>query len=189
MRKIATWLIGTLLICSMERVAAAEDVSGLEGMLAEPIVSSASKQSEGASSAPALSVSLSAEDLRRYGIKTLAEAIDFLSIAVSSSDNLNGGEVGARGVLLTGDRGSHFLLLVDGNVMNDPLRGGASFGVGAGIPLELVDHIEIIVGPGSVLYGSNAMLGLVNVVTKRAKDYPGVHVIVESALPISIRTA
>jgi outer membrane receptor for ferrienterochelin and colicins len=189
MRKIATWLIGTLLICSMERVAAAEDVSGLEGMLAEPIVSSASKQSEGASSAPALSVSLSAEDLRRYGIKTLAEAIDFLSIAASSSDNLNGGEVGARGVLLTGDRGSHFLLLVDGNVMNDPLRGGASFGVGAGIPIELVDHIEIIVGPGSVLYGSNAMLGLVNVVTKRAKDYPGARVIVESALPTSIRTA
>ncbi|MEO8905159.1 MAG: TonB-dependent receptor [Polyangiaceae bacterium] len=134
-------------------------------------------------------MSLSAEDLRRYGIKTLAEAIDFLSIAVSSSDNLNGGEVGARGVLLTGDRGNHFLLLVDNNVMNDPLRGGASIGVGAGIPLEIVDHIEIIVGPGSVLYGSNAMLGLINVVTKRAKDYPGARVIVESALPTSIRAA
>jgi outer membrane receptor protein involved in Fe transport len=186
---IARWLICALLIAATERVASAEDVSGLEGMLAEPIVSSASTQSEGASSAPALSMSLSAEDLRRYGVKTLAEAIDFLAIAVSSSDNLNGGEVGARGVLLTGDRGSHFLLLVDGNVMNDPLRGGASFGVGAGIPLELVDHIEIVVGPGSVLYGSNAMLGLVNVVTKRAKDYSGARVIVESALPTSIRTA
>jgi outer membrane receptor for ferrienterochelin and colicins len=150
-------------------------------------VSSASKQSEGASSAPALSTSLTAEDLRRHGIRTLAEAIDFLGIAVSTSDNLSGGETGARGVLLTGDRGNHFLVMVDGYVVNDPLRGGSTFGVGAGIPIELIDHIEIIVGPGSVLYGSSAMFGLVNVVTKRAKDYKGVRVVAESALPISIR--
>ena len=176
-----------LLAFSGERVAFAEDLSGLEGMLNQSIVSSASKQSEGASSAPALSMNLTAEDLRRYGVRTLGEALDFLSIAVSTSDNLNGGEVGARGVLLTGDRGSHFLLLVDGNVQNDPFRGGATFGSGAGIPIEIIDHIEVIVGPGSVLYGSNAMLGLVNVITKRAKDYSGGHIIVESALPISMR--
>jgi len=171
------------------RSARAEDTSALEGLLSEPIVSSASKQAEDASSAPALSTSLTAEDLRRYGIRTLAEAIDFLSIAVSTSDNLNGGEVGARGVLLTGDHGSHFLVMVDGYAVNDPLRGGSTLGVGAGTPIELIDHIELIVGPGSVLYGSNAMFGLVNVVTKRAKDYDGVHVIAESALPISMRAA
>lgn len=179
-------LIG-LLGFSAERPAQAEDLSGLEGILAEPIVSSASKQSEGASSAPALSTSLTAEDLRRYGIRTLAEAIDFLGIAVSTSDNLSGGETGARGVLLTGDRGNHFLVMVDGYVVNDPLRGGSTFGVGAGIPIEIIDHIEIIVGPGSVLYGSNAMFGLVNVVTKRAKDHEGVRIVAESALPTSIR--
>jgi outer membrane receptor for ferrienterochelin and colicins len=183
----ACWAICALLGLFGENSARADDLSALEGLLAEPIVSSASKQSEGASSAPALSTSLTAEDLRRYGIRTLAEAINFLAIAVSTSENLNGGEVGARGVLLTGDRGSHFLLLVDGYVVNDPLRGGSTFGVGAGIPLELIDSIELIVGPGSVLYGSNAMLGLVNVVTKRAKDYQGVRAVVESALPISIR--
>jgi outer membrane receptor protein involved in Fe transport len=183
---VCAWTAGVLFgLCSQP--ALAEDVSALEGLLAEPIVSSASKQSEGASSAPALSTSLTAEDLRRYGIRTLAEAIDFLAVAVHTSDNLGAGETGARGVLLTGDRGSHFLVLVDGYVVNDPLRGGSTFGVGAGIPLELVDHIEIIVGPGSVLYGSNAMLGLVNVVTKRAKDYRGVRLIAESALPISVR--
>jgi outer membrane receptor for ferrienterochelin and colicins len=171
------------------RSALADDTSELEGLLSEPIVSSASKQAEGASSAPALSTSLTAEDLRRYGVKTLSEAIDWLAIAVNTSDNLSGGEVGARGVLLTGDRGSHFLVLVDGYAINDPLRGGSTLGVGAGTPLELIDHIEIIVGPGSVLYGSNAMFGLVNVVTKRAKDYDGARVIVESTLPIGVRAA
>jgi outer membrane receptor for ferrienterochelin and colicins len=182
-------VVGGLVGLAGERSAFAQGTEALEGLLSEPIVSSASKQSEGASSAPALSTSLSAEDLRRYGVRTLAEAVDFLAIAVSTSEDLNGGEVGARGVLLTGDHGSHFLVLVDGYPINDPLRGGSTLGVGAGTPLELIDHIEIIVGPGSVLYGSNAMFGVVNVVTKRAKDYEGVRVIVESALPLSVRGA
>jgi outer membrane receptor for ferrienterochelin and colicins len=184
---VARWALGALLAFAGERSALADDTAALEGLLAEPIVSSASKQSEGASSAPALSVSLTAEDLRRYGVHTLAEALDFLGIAVTTSQNLAGGEVGARGVLLTGDRGSHFLVMVDGYAVNDPLRGGSTLGVGAGMPLELIDHVEIIVGPGSVLYGSNAMFGLVNVVTKRAKDYEGVRVIAESAVPLSVR--
>jgi outer membrane receptor protein involved in Fe transport len=187
-----TWLktcAVAALITLGTRSARAQDTSALEGVLNEAIVSSASKTSEGQSSAPALATSLTAEDLRRYGIRTLSEAIDFLSLAVSSSDNLGGGEVGARGVLLTGDRGSHFLLLVDGFVVNDPLRGSTTFGAGAGIPFELIDHIELIVGPGSVLYGSNAMFGIVNVITKQAKDYKGARVVVESELPTSIRAA
>src|SRR5690349_19806443 len=127
--------LGFSLLVAGERLAHAEDVSAIENLLTESVVSSASKQSEKGSSAPALSSILTAEDLRKYGVRTVAEAIDFLSIAVSSSENLNGGEVGARGVLLTGDHGSHFLVLVDGNVINDPLRGGSSLGSRAGIPL------------------------------------------------------
>ncbi len=54
----------------------------------------------------------------------------------------------------------------DGHAINEPLFGTARFDRGAGIPLEMVDHIEVILGPGSVLYGSNAMLGVINVITK-----------------------
>lgn len=189
MRAMLKTFLAAALVCFVPRSVRAQDTSALEGVLNEAIVSSASKSSEGASSAPALATSLTAEDLRRYGIRTLAEAIDFLSLAVSTSDNLGGGEVGARGVLLTGDRGSHFLLLVDGFVVNDPLRGSTTFGPGAGIPFELIDHIELVVGPGSVLYGSNAMFGIVNVITKQAKDYKGGRVIVEAELPTSVRAA
>ena len=180
-RIILSGVLAASLASTAEGSARADDISGLEGLLSEAIVSSASKQAEGVSATPGLSTSISAEDLRRYGARNLAEAIDFLGIAISSSDDLNGGEVGARGVLLTGDRGSHFLILVDGYVLNDPLRGGSSLGFRAGVPLELIDHIEVIVGPGSVLYGSNAMFGVVNVVTKRAKDYPKALVVAESA--------
>lgn len=187
--KANAWLLSLVAALGVATTARAADVTSLEGLLSEPIVSSASKQSEGASSAPALSTSITAEDLKRYGIRTVAEAIDFLAVAANSSNNLGDGELGARGVLLTGDRGSHFLVLVDGYVVNDPLHGGANFGTTSGIPLEMVDHIELIVGPGSVLYGSSAMLGLINVVTKRAKDYSKVKVLVESTLPGSQRVA
>jgi outer membrane receptor for ferrienterochelin and colicins len=187
--KALAWLCAVSPAVMTAPEARAEDMAALEGLLSEPIVSSASKQSEGASSAPALSTSIAAEDLRRYGIRTIAQAIDFLGVAASTSDNLVDGELGARGVLLSGDRGSHFLVLVDGYIVNDPLHGGVSLGSMSGVPLELVDHIELIVGPGSVLYGSNAMLGLINIVTKRAKDYGRGKVLAESQLPTSVRAA
>ena len=96
-------------------------------------------------------------------------------------------EIGARGVLITGDHGVHVLLLVNGHTMNEQWDGTAYFERGTGIPFELIDHIEVILGPGSVLYGSNAMLGVINIVTKRAKDFAGTHLVVESEVPISIR--
>lgn len=174
-------------VLATARAARGDGLGDLESLLSEQIVTTASKQAEGASEAPALSTSLSADDLRRYGIKTLAEAIDFLTLGIKTSENLDGGEIGSRGVLLTGDHNSHFLLLVDGHALNEPLRGSAWLGAGTGIPMELIDHIEVIVGPGSVLYGSNAMFGIINVVTKRAKDNAGLHLIAEASPDISVR--
>jgi outer membrane receptor for ferrienterochelin and colicins len=53
--------------------------------------------------------------------------------------------------------------------------GAVRFNRGAGIPMEMVDHVEVIVGPGSVLYGSSAMLGVINVVTKDSRAFAGTH--------------
>jgi outer membrane receptor protein involved in Fe transport len=169
--------------------ARADDAEELRGLLDQPVLSGASRKTEVASAAPATSSTITAEQLRRYGIRTLDEALNYLSLGMTASDRLHGVEVGARGVLVNGDYGNHVLLLVNGHAVNEQWTGGALFERGAGIPMELVDHIEVILGPGSVLYGSGAMLGVINVVTKRAKDYRGVHVIAESELPISARAA
>jgi len=165
------------------------DSQDLQALLDEEVVTAASKRAERATTAPATSTILTAEDMRRYGIRSLADAIDFLSLGASTSDNLSGGEVGTRGVLITGDSNDHILLLVNGHAINEQLSGGMQLGPGAGIPFELIDHIEVIIGPGSVLYGSNAMLGVVNVVTKAAKDYRGAHVVLESSVLTSERVS
>ena len=177
-------LLAALLVVvatSMPSRASADDTdtSELEGLLNENVVVAASKTSEVGTTAPATVTTVTAEDLRRYGIRTLAEAIDFLSLGAVTSDSQHVVDIGARGVLIPNDNGDHMLLLVNGHTQNEPLFGRAVFGRGASIPLEMVDHIEVILGPGSVLYGSNAMLGVINVVTKHAKDWSGVHGVAE----------
>lgn len=168
-------------------VARAEDTEDIQSLLSEEVVTTASTTAEKASSAPATSVTISADELQRFGLRTVAEAVDYLSVGLASSDPLRTPDLGARGVLLPGDDGKHFLLLINGHAVNDPLYGAARFDAGAGVPLGVVDHIEVIVGPGSVLYGSSAMLGVINVVTKSGNEYRGGHALAEYEIGRSAR--
>jgi outer membrane receptor protein involved in Fe transport len=181
--KRAALSLTVLLAELLARVAGAQtapsDTSDLQSLLQENVVTTASKSAETSTTAPATSSTLTAEDMRRYGIHSIAEAIDFLSLGAVTADPLSTVEIGARGVLLSADSGDHFLLLVDGHAVNEPYFGAARFDHGAGVPIEMVDHIEVVLGPGSVLYGSNAMLGVINVITKRAKDWHGTHAAAE----------
>jgi outer membrane receptor for ferrienterochelin and colicins len=161
------------------RAAHAESPSELDQLLGQSIVSTPSKGAETDTTAPATSTVITADELRRYGIRSLDEAIDYLSLGMVTATPNHTAEVGARGVLLNGDYGNHVLLLVDGHTMNEPWNGTAYFERGAGVPFEMIDHIEVMLGPGSVLYGSQAMLGVINVVTKRAKDFSGLRVVAE----------
>jgi outer membrane receptor for ferrienterochelin and colicins len=168
----------SLALCASQ--ARADDLTQLEGLLEEPVVSTASLASEDESVAPATSSTVTAEDLRRHGIRSLDEAINFLSLGMMTQNPLRSAEVGARGVLFTGDFNDHVLLLIDGHSMNELWAGTTPVDRGAGLPIEMIDHVEIVLGPGSVLYGSYAMLGVINVVTKRARDFSGVHLILDA---------
>jgi outer membrane receptor for ferrienterochelin and colicins len=172
--------------------ARAQEDEELLGILNESVVTTASRSAESASTAPATSTSISGDELRRYGIRSVDEAINFLSLGVSTGGAGSLGsnsDLGARGVLLTGDSGNHFLYLVDGHALNEPFFGGARVDRMLGIPIEAIDRIEVIVGPGSVLYGSNAMLGVINIITKNAERLRGGHIVAETELPVSHRVA
>ena len=184
------WLTATvaaLVLVGATNPALADGTADIEGLLDQPIVVTASKTAESQSAAPGTATVLTSDDLRRYGIHTIAEAIDFLSLGAFTSTSPQGSEVGVRGVLLTSTGNDDILLLVNGHAVNEPLSGGSSFDRSAGIPIEIVDHIEVILGPGSVLYGTGAMLGVVNVVTKSASVFHGVHVVVEASPLTSVR--
>ncbi len=175
-------LVSLVALALTSAIARADDEEDLAGLLDEHVVSGASKTHEMAKDAPATTSVITAQDMHRYGIRSIAEAIDFLGIGLITQNPLHSVEIGGRGVLVTSDFGNHVLLVVDGHVWNEPWDGTAYFEQGAGIPLEIIDHIELVLGPGSVLYGGNAMIGVVNVVTKRAASYRGLHLIAEGGL-------
>ncbi|HTQ07738.1 MAG TPA: TonB-dependent receptor [Polyangiaceae bacterium] len=177
--KLRSLVAGVGLVLTLAPRARAQTSSDLDALLNQSIVSTPSKGSETDATAPATSSVITADELRRYGIRTLDEAIDYLSLGMATSTPSHAVEIGARGVQINGDYGNHVLLLVDGHAVNEPWNGTAYFDRGAGVPFEMIDHIEVILGPGSVLYGAQAMLGVINIVTKRAKDFSGARIVAE----------
>jgi outer membrane receptor for ferrienterochelin and colicins len=177
--KRAVWCPSLAFVLSLGAPAFAQSSHDLEELLGQAIVSTPSKDTETDTSAPATSTVVTAEELRQYGVRTLDEAINYLSLGMVTSTSLHTHEIGARGVAINGDYGNHVLLLLDGHALNEPWNGTAYFDRGAGIPFESIDHIEVMLGPGSVMYGSQAMLGVINVVTKRAEDFRGLRLVAE----------
>ncbi len=153
----------------------------LEGLLAEVVTTSASKTPEILAEAPAFVSTITGTDLNRLGIRNLAEALNFLSVGLVAQWHGSRAIVGGRGVTLPGF-GAQILLSIDGHNLNDPGSGFTSFDQWIPIPIELIDHIEVILGPGSVLYGTNAMIAVVNVVTKRGSHIPGFRVLGDADL-------
>jgi outer membrane receptor protein involved in Fe transport len=187
---IGVWPMALAMFGLLTASAQAEDLGELQELLGSNVVTAASQTAETANVAPATTSNITGEALRQYGIHTLEEAVNFLALGVTSAGrNFHGrpAELGARGVAVPNDDGNHFLVLLNGHHVNEPGMGAARFDRLAAIPLELVDHIEVLVGPGSVLYGNNAMLGVINVVTKKAENFAGTHVLFEGGIADSLR--
>ena len=72
------------------------------------------------------------------------------------------------------ERPERRLLLIDGHRANDNIYHQAGLGTESVIDVDLIDRIEVIRGPSSSLYGTNAFFGVINVITKRGRDVRGV---------------
>lgn len=139
---------------------------------AVPRVSAASKSTVRTDQAPASVSVISAEDIAAFGYGTLAEALAAARGTFSSNDR-SYESIGFRGFSPPGDYTSRVLVLVDGHPTNDVLTGQGYVGHDFDVDLAEVERIEIVRGPGSVLYGNAALFGVINVVTRRPA--PGAH--------------
>jgi len=111
------------------------------------------------------------EELERMKKATILEVLrDVLSVAVIQ----NGGTGGASSVFLRGANSEHTLIMMDGVVLNDPITPSRSFDL-AHFSVEHVERIEILHGPQSTLYGSDAMGGVVNIISRKGEGKPKVH--------------
>lgn len=140
-----------------------------------PSVFTASKYEQKVSEAPSSVSIITAEEIRKYGYRTLDDILNSLRSFYVVNDR-NYSYVAVRGFGLPGDYNTRFLLLIDGFRVNDNIYSSAVSGRDFLVDVNLIDRVEIIRGPSSSLYGSNAFLGVVNVITKNARYINGTEI-------------
>jgi iron complex outermembrane receptor protein len=130
-------------------------------------VTTASKQEERASEAPSSVSVFIHDDIVKLGVRTLERLLNFVpGFQAPQSDGDSTNTIALRGRHSLGTK--YLLILVDDQRLNDPLLGGA-LSIMRDIPIENVEQVEIIRGPGSALYGANAFLGVINIKTNRKR--------------------
>jgi outer membrane receptor protein involved in Fe transport len=147
----------------------------LDDLMEMNVVSGASKYMQKASEAPSSISIITAEEIHTYGWRSLSEALSSLRGFYTTYDR-DYYYMGVRGIGYPGDLSSRLLVLVDGIRVNETALGGVLMGRGFIVDLDLVSRIEVIRGPASSLYGTNAMVGIVNVVTREGYQLHGAEV-------------
>ena len=140
-----------------------------------PSVYGAAKYDQKVNEAPAAVTIITAEQIRKYGYRTFAQILDSAPGLFTNTDR-NYGYIGIRGFNRPGDYTSRVLLLIDNHRLNDAVFDQGGAGTEMPIDVDLIDRVEIIKGPGSSLYGTNAFFGVVNVITKRGRDIKGTEI-------------
>jgi|APAra7269096613_1048513.scaffolds.fasta_scaffold00164_29 iron complex outermembrane receptor protein len=154
-------------------------VGELEDLLAMPVYA-ASRLSQKAADAPAAVTVLTAGDIRTFGWRTLAEILNAVRGVHVRNDQAYD-YVGVRGLSRPGDYSSRVLLLIDGVRANENMYDSAMVGREFPLDVGLIERVEFVAGPGSALYGSNAVFGVVNVVTRSAANLRGDQLTVTAA--------
>ena len=139
-----------------------------------PTVVSASKFEQKATEAPSSVTVLTSDDIKHYGYRTLADILESVPGFYTTYDR-NYSYLGASGVN-TGNANDRILLLVNGHRINNDLNDSAAIDTSFILDVDLIDRVEIIRGPSSVLYGNNAFFGVINVITRQGKQVDGAEV-------------
>jgi iron complex outermembrane receptor protein len=174
----------TFAILACSRSAFAQDPAALGGLNLDDLlsieISSAVKYAQTTSEVPASVTVITEEDIWAYGWTTLEEVLANVRGMYISNDRAYA-YLGNRGFSRPTDYNNRSLLLLNGKPLNEPFYGSAFVGNAFGLGLQSVQRIEIVRGPGAAMYGSNAMLSVINVVTKDPDSLNGLQVTGQAA--------
>ena len=131
-------------------------------------VTTASKSAEKQSDAPGIITVLTQDELERFGGTTLKDVLERVPGLISSTVSYsNRTTMVVRGDYIK-QNSSHILVLINGRPVREVQEGGVSSEIFNSFPVGIIERIEVIKGPGSVLYGSDAFSGVINIITKEA---------------------
>ncbi len=173
-----TALIATCLAASVSVAAAQEDLKRLsiEELMQIDVTTTSRHLQPVGTTAAAISV-ITGDDIRRSGATTIGDALllaDGLHVA-----RFNNGTwaISPRG--FNSNTANKLLVMIDGRTVYSPLFAGTFWNMEDYV-LGDIDRIEVIRGPGAVLWGANAVNGVVNIITRHARDTQGTLVSVSS---------
>ena len=173
-RAIKLALVTTIIFNSCSALSDESNIESLVSMsLAELLnvkVSIASRREENLNFSPGNTTVYSNQEINAFGARNLGDVLDRMtSMQIITSHIFPHNKLSLRGVN-TGLNDTSVLILINGYPFKNANAGGSSPALYRGFPLSVIDRIEVFRGPGSVLYGSNAFAGAINIVTKTSQS-------------------
>jgi outer membrane receptor for ferrienterochelin and colicins len=131
----------------------------------EDVVVGAAKREQTLGNVASAVTVVTADRIRRFGYRTVAEAISGVA-GIFTQDNRLTTQIGVRGVQIEGGFNSRILILVDGATINEAWGAFAGVGIDGLISIDDIARIEVIRGPVGAVYGTNAFFAILNIVTR-----------------------
>ncbi|MBL4802380.1 MAG: TonB-dependent receptor, partial [Emcibacter sp.] len=171
-RMIAVWTVCGLMVGGSGSAYAQTDpyIDDLFDMDLEALtVSVASKRDEKVIEAPSVVSVITKDEIHRYGARNLLDILNRVpSLQYTNAAVFRNNAVSVRGQS-NQIYSNRILFLINGRPFRDSFGGGLNMSLMLVFPVESISHLEVIRGPGSVLYGTNAFSSVINIITKEGK--------------------
>jgi iron complex outermembrane receptor protein len=140
--------------------------------ITEPVISSASRYGQSTYEAPASVTVITRDEIHRFGYRTIGEILSAAGGIFTTYDR-NYTYVTVRGLAKRGDFNSRVLVLLDGRRLNQPVDDSSLLGSEGLVDVQALERVEVMRGPGSTLYGTNAFYAVINLVTRTGQSAQG----------------
>ncbi|CAN5314826.1 hypothetical protein BH11MYX1_BH11MYX1_56470 [soil metagenome] len=137
----------------------------------EDVVIGAAKREQTLGNVASAVTVVTADRIRRFGYRTVGEAVASVAGAYFEDTRIVS-TIGFRGINILGDFNTRVLVLVDGDTVNEGWGSFAGVGYGDLVAIDDIARIEVIRGPVSSVYGTNAFFGIINIVTRGVTESP-----------------
>ena len=143
----------------------------LKFLAAESYLVTATRSLEEVNKSGASVTIITGDKIRKMGARTLIELLDKVPGIGVTQNHIGQYEIESRGVkTLFSEK---VLFMIDSHAVNNSIINGGALWAFDGYPLDNVERVEIIRGPGSALYGANAFLAVINIITREAEEIDG----------------
>jgi len=173
-----TLLVGALVLNSSAFADASAPNDDLEKELAylaaeRQVVVTASKMEEHVDKTIATTTVITQDDIAHIGARNLLDVLRLVPGIGITQSQFGWREIEVRGVkTLVSEK---VQIMLNGHPLDHNLQNAGSTWVYDDLPVDTIKRVEVVRGPGSALYGANAFLAVINIITQNAKDLDGLH--------------